>query len=290
MWQLPDDQFVREFPAFPRVLLLKTRNPFSREDRVVFHDADHTYFVDGIRAPRSVTGLVHSFASEFDPVRALRCMKLGRNWEEKRQEMLDQGLGTSDEEILARWACNGRVQSKRGQLLHVHAEQLLNGLEIEEPHSPEFLQLRSIYQSLLLLGLTPYRTELCLFHVGLRLAGQIDALFLDRDWKLVIVDWKRIRELRSDNPHGSLLYPLGHFPDSNYWTYALQLNMYRYILETEYCLDVSRMMLAVVHPDIALPRLIDVPRLDAEVQAIHEFEIEHGRADVSARMDTAFSV
>ena len=50
------------------------------------------------------------------------------------------------------------------------------------------------------------------------------------------------------------------------------------------------MMLAIVHPDMSSPRLAGVPRLDAEVQAIHEFEIEHGRADVSARIGTAFSV
>ena len=83
-----------------------------------------------------------------------------------------------------------------------------------------------------MLGLRPHRTELCIFHVGLRLAGQIDALFLDQDWKLVIVDWKRIRDLKYESYHGSLLYPLDHLPDTNYWTYALQLNMYRYILET----------------------------------------------------------
>ena len=52
----------------------------------------------------------------------------------------------------------------------------------------------------------------------------------------------------------------------------------------------SRMMLAVVHPDAGSPRLVDVPRLDAEIHAIHDFEIEHGRAHVSARKDTVFSV
>ena len=59
---------------------------------------------------------------------------------------------------------------------------------------------------------------------------------------------------------------------------------------TEYKLDVSCMMLAIVHPDMTSPRLVDVPRLDAESQAIHDFETEHGRADVSARMDTVFSI
>ena len=50
------------------------------------------------------------------------------------------------------------------------------------------------------------------------------------------------------------------------------------------------MMLAIVHPDMTSPRLVDVPRLDAEVQAVHDFEVEHDRADVSARMDTVFSL
>ena len=290
MWQLPDDQFVRSFPTLPRIAVLKSQNQFPREDRVVFVEDGHAYFVDGIRVPRSVTGLVHYFAHHFDPARAVRSMKQGRNWDEKLAEMEDLGLGTSDEEIISRWRRHGEAQSKRGQLLHHHAELLLNGLEIEEPHSPEFMQLRSIYQSLLMLGLRPHRTELCIFHVGLRLAGQIDALFLDEDWKLVIVDWKRIRDLKYENTYSSLLYPLDHLPDTNYWTYALQLNMYRYILETEYGLDVSRMMLAIVHPDMTSPRLVDVPRLDDEVRAIHDFEIEHGRADMSACLETVFSV
>ena len=66
--------------------------------------------------------------------------------------------------------------------------------------------------------------------------------------------------------------------------------MYRYVWESESHLDVSRMMLAIVHPDMTSPRLVDVPRLDAEVRAIHDFEIEHGGADMSACMDTNFSV
>ena len=69
--------------------------------------------MDGIRIPRSVTGLVNSFAGNFDPARAARCMKQGRNWDEKRAEIEAQGLGTSDEEIVSRWRCNGQVQSER---------------------------------------------------------------------------------------------------------------------------------------------------------------------------------
>ena len=192
------------------------------------------------------------------------------------------GLGTSDAEILERWRNNGDVQSKRGQLLHYNAEQLVNGVEVAEPHPPEFKQVREIYRALLLRGLTPHRTELCVFHCGLRVAGQIDALFWDSSWKLVIVDWKRVRNLRTDC-FDPLRYPFDNLSDTNYWMYALQLNLYRYMIEDEYRLSVSGMYLAVVHPELSAPRLIEVQRLDADMRALHDFEIERGRATHSAR-------
>ena len=164
----------------------------------------------------------------------------------------------------------------------------MNGLAVDEPHSPEFTQVNQIYHALLLQGMVPHRTELCIFHCGLRVAGQIDALFLDANRKLVIVDWKRVRSLRTEG-FDPLSYPLDRLPDCNYWIYALQLNLYRYILESEYAFDVSGMYLAVVHPDHSLPRLVEVPRLDAEMHALHDFEIEQGRAVSSApSLDSAF--
>ena len=225
MWQLGDAELVEAWQPLPRVTQLQDQHPFPREDRVVFHEHDHSYFVDGVRVPRSVTSLLHAYATPFEPARALACMKR-RDWDVKREAMEQQGLGTSDEDIMARWRRNGEVQSKRGTLLHYHAELLMNGIEVDEPHSPEFVQVRALYRALLLRGLTPHRTELCVFHCGLRVAGQIDALFLDADCKLVIVDWKRVRNLRTEG-FDPLRYPLDHLPDTNFWMYSMQLNLYR---------------------------------------------------------------
>ena len=177
MWQLPDDEFLAVWQPLPRVIQLQDQHPFPREDRIAFREHDHKYFVDRALVPRSATGLLHEFSSPFNPARALASMKRGRDWETKRQEMEEQGLGISDDDILARWRRNGAVASRRGQLLHHHAECLMNGLAVEEPHSPEFKQVNQIYHALLLQGVVPHRTELCIFDVGLCVAGQIDALF-----------------------------------------------------------------------------------------------------------------
>ena len=50
------------------------------------------------------------------------------------------------------------------------------------------------------------------------------------------------------------------------------------MLESEYGFNVSAMYLAVVHPLCPSPRLIEAPRMDEELRAIHDFEIACGRA------------
>ena len=64
------------------------------------------------------------------------------------------------------------------------------------------------------------------------------------------------------------------------------MNLYGYILETEYGMTISGYYLAVVHPEIERARLISCPRLFDEMIAIHEYEIECNRAtlsDINAR-------
>ena len=56
------------------------------------------------------------------------------------------------------------------------------------------------------------------------------------------------------------------------------MNLYGYILETEYNMKIGGYYLAVVHPDLERGRLISCPRLENEMKAIHEYEIECGRA------------
>ena len=69
------------------------------------------------------------------------------------------------------------------------------------------------------------------------------------DGKFVIYDWKRSKEIKSDNPFGSGLPPLEHLPDTNYWHYTMQLNVYKWMLEKYYGLEVADLYLVILHPD-----------------------------------------
>ena len=288
-WRLQDAEFLSTF-TLPRSRweFLARRNPVARDARISFDEKEHVYHVDGIRVPRSVTGFLHAFTEEFNAYEAIVSMQHGYDWETKREKYLkeDGQIKTADE-IANDWATNGAVQRARGQLLHFHAEQFLNGCEIEEPHSPEFKQFLQIYDVIYSKGWQIFRTEFSLFHCGLRIAGQADLLCRDPQGKFIIIDWKRSREIRF-NGFRPMKPPLEHLPDCNYYLYCLQLNLYAYILESEYGFTVTHMVLGVVHPQRNNAQIIEVPRMSAEIRVLVEHEIAGGRASEPSELAAPF--
>ena len=84
-------------------------------------------------------------------------------------------------------------------------------------------------------------------------------------------DWKRCKEIQTD-AFRQMKYPIHHLPDSNYYHYALQLNIYRYILESEYEMPIARMCLGVFHPLSDRATCVEIPRMETEIGLILEFE------------------
>ena len=121
-------------------------------------------------------------------------------------------------EIAGKWQRNGVVQRAIGTLFHYHCEMFLNGATIEGPPSPEFYQWLQLYDNVITARWEIFRTELSVFHLGLQVAGQIDCLCKDKDGSLIILDWKRSKDIKYDSS-AQMRPPLSHMPDSNYFTY-----------------------------------------------------------------------
>lgn len=93
-------------------------------------------------------------------------------------------------------------------------------------------------------------------------AGSIDFLLKDKYGRIVIVDWKRSKEIKEENKFEKGLGVFSHLDNCNFWHYSLQLNIYRHILETRYNKEVVGMYIAVFHPDNSSHITHLIPRYD----------------------------
>lgn len=263
-WRMSDEAFAKSFHlphTNDKTEALKSLHPFPSDEQIQFDEELHTYTVDGIAVPLSVTALIHQYTRAFEPSIAVQSMRAGT-----RQGYADQGLVT-EQDIRHAWEQNGKVQRNRGTLMHFHIEQYLNGCEIESPWSPEFNQFVTLHEQVIRHHQLPFRTELSVYSKRLNVAGQIDAIFNQADGTFALWDWKRCKLLRYDS-RSQMKEPFDHLADVNAWHYFMQLNIYRRILQEDYGLSVSAMYLGVFHPTRSQPLCVRVPPMDDEMQLL----------------------
>jgi ATP-dependent exoDNAse (exonuclease V) beta subunit len=202
-------------------------------------------------------------------------MRKGPKWSTSKY------YGKSDEEIIKEWADSGKEASTAGTAMHLAIEQFLHGspeqIDIKMFDTVEWRYFMKFWNDF---GddLEPYRSEWEVYtdfllpnERRLKLCGSIDMVFRRKsDAKLVIYDWKRSKEIKSENPFQSGLAPVNHLPDSNYWHYTLQLNIYKWILETYYRETVADLYLVIIHPDHPSYRRMRLNILTEEIEDIME--------------------
>lgn len=64
------------------------------------------------------------------------------------------------------------------------------------------------------------------------------------------------------------LPPIEHLDDSPYFHYALQLSMYKYILEKNYGITISKLRLGIFHPTYNKPYVLEMPYLKSEIDIL----------------------
>ena len=142
-------------------------------------------------------------------------------------------MGLSPDAIKQRWEENRIRSANQGTWMHFQFELWLNRCPVEG-HSQEMMLFLKYIKSLS--GFRALRTEWAIFGETENLAGSIDCVLEDSHDNLVIIDWKRSKQLRHKyaNPYQQMNYPLSHLDDCAGEHYRLQLNCYRYLLEKYY--------------------------------------------------------
>lgn len=231
-------------------------NAHPRDQFVHFDEADHTYTVNG-KQLISVTTLISKFFKEFD----------SEYWAQKKA----RERGVDVEVIKAEWEAKSKSARSKGTEMHAMIENYYKGGSINDVPADirtYFSHFAAAYQ------LEPYRSEWALYDEDFGIAGTLDFLEL-KNGVFTLYDWKRSEkliwhgEVDKVNRFGEKgLAPIENIDDTTYWHYALQLSMYRYLLEKNYGISVSAGRLAVFHPRLDKYYVLEVPNLRSEVIAI----------------------
>lgn len=265
----------------------------ARDARISFVEETHTYYVDGTPVPCSVTQLLSKYKEPFDADTVISKMMAGKSWPRPPYVKPD-GTVMSAEEIKAMWKQSGKESCQAGQRMHAAIEEFFvnpagfreheawrSQAQGKEPELDAFLQLYEV--EIAARGLVPFRMEYVVFSEHWQLAGSIDAIFIDPvDQQLVIVDWKRVKEFKTENRWARLLSPLRHLQQCDLAVYSLQVNVYKAILEREYGFRVKQLFLGVMTANTRQYQFVEAAPLGFEALTILQLQSQPSKLGPAA--------
>lgn len=245
-----------------------TKLSFVQDKDIEFFAKEHIYVYKKFIQLKAVSDVISMFFRKFDSI----------SWSRKKA----LGNGISQRCQLEQWDCKGAESREVGTYLHEQIHKhfikedpdfiyhfLYNG---EEVHVDKIVDISTEYtyfkKFLNEENIIPFRTEWQIFDPVLRIAGTID--FLSRnDSDFDLYDWKRSDKIdRNATVWNYGINGLESVPDTRYYHYCLQLNMYKYILEKNYNIAINKMYLVVLHPVYNTYQKIEVPTMTNVVNSI----------------------
>ncbi len=241
-------------------------NSFEQDKHISFDGTHHIYTVDGIQY-KAVSNVISELFPVFDT----------EYWSTRKG--IERGV--NPKQVAEEMAAKGQKSREVGTFMHQQIEnhflerpieymfqfrykgQYVTESEDVDIH-PEIEFFRCFLRDTLI---TPFRTEWRIFDKSLGVAGTIDLISRDGDF-YDIYDWKRSSKMHKDNPYQHGLGALYELEDTPRNHYRLQQNLYRYILEHQYGIQIRSMNLVVLHPDNYSYEIITVDRMDNEIQKI----------------------
>lgn len=243
------------------------KNRHERDARIqrIVSGSGRRYVLDGTRELTGSTSLTETFFSEFDADAVLEGMR-SRGTRERGKY-----AGKTDDEVKAEWKRIGGDAAELGSRMHERIERFFDVLvddwstasarplwegetkEVLEAEADKFKGWHEGYAGSR--RWIVHRVEWIVFDEDLGVGGMIDAVFWDnRKKRYVVVDWKRSKEIREDNPYSPRVEsgPAEGFPDCNLEKYRFQTALYAHILRTKYGFPVSPSTYVVnIHPNFS---------------------------------------
>lgn len=248
---------------------------YKRDSYIQFYPQEHIYLYNGQVQFIPVSNVISCFFKPFDSY----------YWSARKANQ----RGISQGQILEEWDAKGSCSRNVGTFMHQQIESYYKGLPYQQKfsfkyegkyvHIEEQISLELEYTQFIEFlenhKFKPFRTEWVIYDEKLKIAGTIDMIHKRGD-VFDIYDWKRSHRIVdffgepiTINDYGDKgLGELNHIEDTPYWHYCIQQNLYRYILERNYDINIGKMYLVVFCDDTNEYRKLEVPRMDEVVTSI----------------------
>jgi hypothetical protein len=182
---------------------------------IKFNNRNHTYIRNGVEYI-SVTTLISKYFSEFDIAKIAKF----KAFKSRREGIKGQGVRY--------WKALWKKNREYGSEVHKEIQDYLNTriqpISDEAIHAITWLHNleRTISKSYTM-------PEVVLFNDKYKIAGTADIIIYESDTNnMFVIDWKVVNEIKTEG-YNNKKSKLG-MNDCNFWKYALQLNMYAWIL------------------------------------------------------------
>ncbi|MGM9811011.1 MAG: hypothetical protein ACI30J_09130 [Paludibacteraceae bacterium] len=253
------------FPQQQPINLDDSLDKYKQDDYLTFNPKEHIYLYKGVKQFMPVSSVVSKFFRYFDAI------------EESERYARRRGLNQLD--VLFDWYWKRQEACEVGTFLHAQIERYFNRETpltqmqfVYNQNPPEKIsiekELLHFYSFLQAFSITPYRTEWHIYDKTNEIAGTIDLLCRSGN-NYEIYDWIRSKKVSPNEP----IYQYGingleSIPDTSYFHYVLRQNLYKYILEHNYGLSISKMHLVVLHSQNSSFIEYEVPTMEEATQTI----------------------
>ena len=252
-------------------------------DKFTFFEEDHHYECNGKKVGISVTRLIEEYSNPFD------------------QQGIAEKVATRDNkdvtQVLQEWEYKNKFACEKGHFGHefaqnlwsnaIYQENIKSGLEgVKIPLNKIKQQAINFYNDFK--GkFTHIRDEQLVGSEEYNICSAIDHLFLDKDDKVWLIDYKTNSILKGYNDDEKnrkytkkMLIPLQNLKDDALHHYYLQLSIYKYLVEKYTNIKIYKTMIVYMSESIKNYELIETPFLEKEVKKILELR----RANKMAKM------
>ena len=243
-----------------------------------FYEENHTYTYKGKPISIGATGLIGQYTQDFDA--------------DTIAERVAIKEGKSTQEVLDEWKYKNWIACKKGHLGHLYAQNIWQSINTLEDIKRACMDVKTPLESILRQADNFYNDykdrlehlydEYVIGSEEYNLASAIDHLCINKlTGGLVLVDYKTNSDIHKNERYAKKMkVPLSHLKDTTLNHYAIQLSIYKYIVEKYTNLKFEEMFIVWFSENIDNYQIIEVPYLKEEVIKILENRRERNMKSV----------